>query len=202
MKRMLSQKLIDKLAELVDAQGVEWVSQMKELISYDEDEDIISILHSYVKMAGTEFSEDVYLNGISSLRDVEEDVPFFPSLTDQAGKCVVVNDDETGFEYAEKGTKLYLHELTGAGEVDYFTIISTSPNPIAIDSQEAFYDNYRGIVKITCHEDISSKDYLVLDLHFVSEDDELHFEFIPYGETSEILGTDDFTDAVDTITPL
>ena len=33
MKRMLSQKLIDKLAELVDAQGVEWVSQMKELIS-------------------------------------------------------------------------------------------------------------------------------------------------------------------------
>lgn len=107
MKRMLEQKLIDKLAELVDAQGVEWVSQMKDLISYDEEMEMPSIFDLRI-------NDVLYITSISDIHIPEDDKSFFPELTDQAGKVVVVNEDETGFEYAENITP----KLTNLGNTD------------------------------------------------------------------------------------
>ena len=56
---------------------------------------------------------------------------FFLSLNDQAGKCVVVNEDETGFEYAEKETKLYKHTIVDGA--DNYTLILITDNPTALD---------------------------------------------------------------------
>ena len=102
MKRMLSQKLIDQLTELVEAQGIDWVKQMKELISYIEEDDLIDITKA------VQFEDVIYLTLSDILNDGEQ--PYFPALTDQAGKCVVVNEDQTGYEYKDPSS--FMTQLT------------------------------------------------------------------------------------------
>ena len=101
MKRMLSQTLIDKLAEFIEGQGDAWVSQMKELISYDEEEGVVHI--GEVAPAG------LYLDDIQHFMNQDFD-SFFPELTNQAGKSVVVNEDETGFDYLNLAN-LFVHKM-------------------------------------------------------------------------------------------
>ena len=82
-------ELMSEQPELTEEE-MAWVSQMKELISIQEIDENHYIYFEYpFIMAITDI-----LNNIDG-----ELIPYFPDLVNQAGKAVVVNEDETGFEY-------------------------------------------------------------------------------------------------------
>ena len=118
MKRMLSQKLIDALHQLVVGGGDEWVNEMKELIGYDETSHQVVIEEFY--------ANHLYIDDITKFINDDAETSFFPSLTDQAGKVVKVNSGEDGFEYGEAGTKLYKHTFSISDGEDTYTCIITS----------------------------------------------------------------------------
>ena len=91
MKRMLSQKLIDALYQLVVVGGDEWVKQMKEVVFFDDD---YLVVNYPVDIGG----ESIRLPSISAIVNLDED-PYFPSLAGNGGKLVVINENETGFEF-------------------------------------------------------------------------------------------------------
>ena len=103
MKRMITQELIEQLSQIIENGGFEWVSQMKELLTYNEELQAFEVNSS---ITGKEtnsiifdfINDEIWLDNLSILVNMDED-PFFPGLTDQAGKAVVVNEDETGFTY-------------------------------------------------------------------------------------------------------
>ena len=112
---MITQKMIDYIKSLQSGFGPEelaWVSEMKDVINYDEESENIEITNLSVTGVFQFLEEQSFINLLSlSQLCNENDEPYFPALTDQAGKVVKVNDDETGFEYGEVsgGTKLYKH---------------------------------------------------------------------------------------------
>ena len=72
---------------------VDWVKQVKDNIEYSA-EDFTGYLY------GKWMLDMLALGSISDFTD-NDDNSYFPDLIDQAGKSVVVNSDETGFEYQE-----------------------------------------------------------------------------------------------------
>ena len=144
MRRMISQKLQEAVKTLVENGGASWVLQMKDLISYDEESGI------YTDVPIT-FDGSLNLGTIMQLLNTTSEEPFFPDLSDQAGKVVVVNDDETGFEYVEKGTKLYKHTIEDAYG-DEIVIISTHELPYT--AQDFI------VQKQVCRDFISAYDFL------------------------------------------
>ena len=100
MKRMLRQEIIEAL-DKIDfeelASNTAWVSQMKELISVDDEENQI-VVNAHLSIPSIEY-----------LTNADTD-SYFPDLTDQAGKSVVVNQDETGFEYKDPSS--FMTQLT------------------------------------------------------------------------------------------
>lgn len=138
MKVMIDNKLIDYLKSLKQTGSLEWVSQMKELISYDDHtEDLL--LSGYVKCGNLHIDGQLGGDGWLQIDDISglktlDDVSFFPSLTDQAGKSVVVNDDETGFEYLGLSEsefdigdeeQSHIFDLTNRSQKSLTTIVGT-----------------------------------------------------------------------------
>lgn len=154
MKRMLDQKLIDALNQIDFeelASDTAWVSQIKELISYNEEDECIEITTLSVLA-------ELYLESISSLKN-ENDDSFFPSLTDQAGKVVKVNEDETGFEYGEVsgGTQLYKHSIKLSKSSAYpsspvdIALITTSQTPLEYsDVASKLFSPSNDLVQFLC----------------------------------------------------
>ena len=139
MKRMITQEMIDKLSDLIADGGLAWLNEMKDLISYDEGNVIINS-DIWLK-AGVIFLDNELGDGwmtipeISSLRDYDDNA-FFPSLTDQAGKVVKVNSDETGFEYGEVsgGTQLYLHHISYSSQGTNYHLFKNTDDSVYIIS--------------------------------------------------------------------
>lgn len=128
MKRMITQEMIDKLSKLIDDGGLSWVELMKSLIEYDDDLDAVKIDNLCVP-----------LNNIVN----SDNVNYFPSLEDQAGKFLKVNDNEDGFECGEVsgGTKLYQHTLT-MNDTYSHTIVLINNSATAIDNIDVFNSVY------------------------------------------------------------
>ena len=149
-------QLLVKFIELLSEKGeltkeeAAWVSQMKELISVDDDN---AVLMQNVHIENTCYIESyLKLFSISSIQNEDED-SFFPSLTDQAGKCVVVNDDETGFEYVNKPTLLEtdydfeslpqsLLEQVKIGDIIYSTDVQETAQVDDADENYVFIKRY------------------------------------------------------------
>ena len=136
---MLRQEIIDALNQIDFeelASDTAWVSQMKDMITYDEENEQLDIT------VPIHFEGLVKLDsGISQLADDEGNI-LFPFLTDQAGKFVKVNDDETGFEYGEVsgGTQLYMHTIKINSSTAFQTIVlittfSTPLNEVSVPIQ-------------------------------------------------------------------
>ena len=94
----------------VSPEAMAWVEQMKDVLSVDD-----SYLTSMKIFKGEFYCDDLILEQINYLKNVDDE-PFFPSLTNQAGKAVVVNDDETGFEYKER------NDVSVTDHTDYITL--------------------------------------------------------------------------------
>lgn len=93
MKRMITQELIDELSSIIEQGGFEWVLQIKDLISYDDNE-------GNIVLNGNTGIEIAHISHIVN----NDKNSYFPELTNKAGKCVVVNEDEEGFEYKKSPT--------------------------------------------------------------------------------------------------
>lgn len=132
-EKLLNRRDELEVEEMLDSSGAEikfeelsaWVEEMKEMIGYDEEVGELQFLQP------STFNDEVGIGGINVLVDKETYEPFFPDLTDQAGKAVVVNDDEDGFDYTDlpqAGTKLYKHDLGSIQIVDNDSTAITSDN--------------------------------------------------------------------------
>lgn len=85
MRRMISQELAKYLASMKSGAVAKWVSQMKELISYDDVEEVPIFTNGFE----VELTSIIDMNGNT----------IFASLENQAGKVVKVNSEESGFDY-------------------------------------------------------------------------------------------------------
>ena len=114
MKRMIDEKLIEKIASISEAE-LSQLSTLLENIDIWEDGSI-------------EFEEGIVIPSIANLVNSDGD-SFFPPLTDQNGKVVVVKDDV--FEYQPIGTKLYKHTINAEINSNQKTLIVVCPTSSA-----------------------------------------------------------------------
>lgn len=125
-------------------EAVQWADVMKGIIAYSDE-------FQQTICAGQFYSDSIALQTISDLINDDEGEPFFPSLLNQAGKFVKVNDDETGFEYGSGGTQLYKHYISVDGE--YIIIVT-------LDSEEAQTANdIVNLIRQSISTKLSSSEY-------------------------------------------
>lgn len=146
---------------------LEWVNSMKDKIVYDEADFIVFNNPIYT-------DQSILLVSLSQLQNEDAD-PFFPSLTNQAGKSVVVNAYGTRFEYVN-APRLWttdddfndlsdeLLEQLKVGDVIYS---ESEGRTVIVDAK----DSGNGILKTF------DTDYITI-FNYVNEDDEWSCETI------------------------